>query len=142
MISGVSFFFTFMTHALLKSNMMHEYLNMMVAYKSAFSLAFYVGCLAQWLIAEDKCDTACISMGHMCNEGCPVIKDFNRITSILDYLCIFELVSIAFFIVIRGLFMCCLYMKRKTYQNLREEDEWLLNSSSSPSSSSSASGDV
>ena len=142
MVSSVSLFFTFMSHALLKSDMMHEYLNMMVAYKSAFSLAFFVALFAQWLIAEDKCDTACISMGHLCNEGCPVIKEFNRITSTLDYNCIFELISYAFFMVIRGLFMCCLYMKKKTYQNLREEDEWLLNSSSSPSSSSSASGDV
>ncbi len=110
----------------------HLFLNYAIWIKLSFSFIFLVSCLVNYVSDEQVCQSICISIGKMCQDGCPGYSDFRRRRTLLDFACLFEVTTNIVLLVSRGCFLCSIYMRRSKYQNLNlaEENESLLSSMS------------
>ena len=121
-----------------KPRFIHEYCNYIVSIKCVFAAAFMIAIVANYFTSEETCESQCLAIGKVCDERCPFYKDMEKIVITLDSVCMFELVNILIILWIRGLFLCCLYMRKTSYQNLMEDQFRLLSSTSPPASPSSS----
>ncbi len=121
-----------------KPSIIHNYFNLILSGKCAFSLAYFIAILTNYIVSETRCEDACMSIGHSCDYACPVYKETVSDYASMDNSCLFELVNIFIMVIIRGIFLCCVYMRKTQFQNLIEENRRLLYSSAPPSPSSSS----
>ena len=121
----------------------HKALNCMVIYKCTFSLAYFLGLLVTSMTNEEMCDTGCVAMGLTCDAECPLYDRLLANNAVIEYTFILDIGNILLLVLFRAIVLCFIYMRKKSYQNLMEDQVRLLsNCNSSPSSPSSASGAV
>lgn len=129
----------------MEPEMIHNYCNYSLSLKCTFSLAMFLVLLCSYYAIEENCEYECIAEGKVCSSVCSGYDKMLSRTMILDYAGMIDIVNLFLIIIFRGLLLCTIYMRKKTYQNLMEDRERLLSNdcnSSSSSASLSTSGEV
>ena len=115
-------------HTWLGHESLHDCSNVVISMKCTFSLGFFICILAKYFMVQTSCESDCLLIGKVCDVKCSIYNKMTGVVESLDYVCMFELINLLILIVIRACFLCCIYMRKATYQNLMEDQLRLLTS--------------
>ena len=97
--------------------------NVLVRWRLCFTVPYLLSCLIQFLVVMGDCESQCYVYDQRCDQSCPVRGHYEIKKMHIDTSVFMELVNLLLVVVLRGMMLCFIYMRKVTLRDRTDERE-------------------